>query len=118
MFLIELPLVLEEIIINYKEEMELIDIRREHKQTFQASLNEINKITYSIVNDDSWRTYYEISVQCYGGLNHAYKMCDSEYELWIHTYDRTPTYADDLAYEAEKIITIYETINYIDIAKN
>jgi len=118
MFLSELPLVLEEIVIDYKEEMEFVEIRHEHKQTFQSTLDEINKISYSIVNGDSWRTYYEITVECYGGLNQGDTLYNSIYQLWIQTYDRTPLFTDGVEDETETIATIYESTNRVEIVIN
>ncbi len=115
MLLNKLPLVLEEIIVDYKEEMEFNEIRHNHQQIFKSTLCEINKISYSVVNGDSWRTYYEKTVECYGALNQG---DNSNYQLWIQTYDRTPLFTDEDANEIETTVTIYEFANHVEIAVN
>jgi hypothetical protein len=104
-----LPKELENIINNYKHQME-------HKEKIQSTLKEINKITYIESEGTSWRSYGITSVNYYGGLNEdIYENC---YELWIHSYETTPPYTNgDLGEEIETITTIYEEIEgiFVDI---
>ena len=107
-----LPLELENIIGDFKEQME----QMEHKQKFKSTLDEINKIRYRMNGEDSWRSYGITSVQYYGGLNDADTLYDSIHELWVHTYETTPPYMNgDLGEEIETITTIYESIDYVEI---
>lgn len=107
-----LPLELENIIGDFKEEMEQV----EHKQKFKSTLDEINKIRYTITGGDSWRSYGITSVQYYGGLNETETIYDSINRLCIHTYETTPPYMNgDLGEEIQTITTIYESINNIEI---
>ena len=104
-----LPQDLENIINDYKYQME-------HKEKFKSSLDIINQIRYRLLDGDSWRSYRNIDVQYYGGLNEADTLYNSINELWIHTFETTPPYTNgDLGEEIETTTTIYESIDYIDI---
>ena len=99
-----LPKDLEDIIVDYKNQME-------HNIKFQSTLDEINKIEYKINNHgDTWRTHDNVTTQYYGGLNHAETLYHSDYELWVHTYIDT----DDTP-EEEVIKVIFESIDYTTI---
>ena len=105
-----LPLDLENIIVDFKEQME----RKEHKDSFQSTLDEINQISYSVTDGVSWRTYNDNSVECYGELNYC-GGCDGINELWIHTHETTPPTDDYIGEQIETLITISESIECIDI---
>ena len=79
-----LPLVLENIITYHKKFLD-------HQEKNKNILKDIKSISYEInnYNSDSWRDMSKLQgnlIQCYGGLNQAYKVIDSVYEVWIHTY--------------------------------
>ena len=104
-----LPEELENIIMDYKYQME-------HQQRFQLTLDEINQISYTMNGYDSWRSYGSRTVQYYGGFNEVGTLYDTEYELWIHTYETTPPYMNgDIGEEFETTTTIYESINSVYI---
>ena len=98
-----LPLDLENIIVDFKEQME----RKEHKDSLQSTLDEINQISYSVTDGVSWRTYYDNSVECYSKLNY-YGGYDGINELLIHTYETTPPTNGDIGEQIETLVTITE----------
>lgn len=79
-----LSLVIENIILDYKIQMEQI----EHKLKFQKTLDEINKVIHCCNHRESYRTYRNKMVNCYGGLNCANLMRDSVHELWVHGFTK------------------------------
>ena len=88
----------------------------EHKEKFQSSLAEINVMSYTIIDGESWRTFNNISTQCYGGLNVANNIYDTINELWVHTFETTPPHMNgDIGEEYEKVATIYEAIDCVEI---
>jgi hypothetical protein len=102
-----LPLVLENIIMYHKKFLD-------HQEKNKNILKDIKSIGYVInnYNSDSWRDMSKLQgnlIQCYGGLNQAYKVIDSVYEVWIHTY----TGEDE-----ERIQVIMEEEGLVDIIDN
>jgi hypothetical protein len=98
-----LPTVLEDIIMSHKKFLD-------HQERNKNILKDIKSIYYHIDSGrDSWRDMYRLQgkrVQCYGGINYANLICDSVYEVWIHTYDEE---------DEEEIKVIYEEYGVIDI---
>ena len=93
-----LPKDLNDIIIDYKEQLE-------HTLKFQKTLDKINNITYQTNHRESWRTHESKTVNCYGGLNCANLMRNSIHELWIHTFTKVD---GNFSEENEIIKIIYE----------
>lgn len=116
----DLPHELENIVNEYKEQMEFLDNRVAHKERFKSTLDRINKISYSVTRGDSWRTIPgKCLTQYYGGLNHAETLYKSTYELWVHTYTQTLQYMNiGICDEDEIIKTIYESSDYVEICDN
>ena len=107
-----LPLDIENIIIDYKNQME-------HREKFKNSLNIIKKIQYNITTEgDSFRTYERTSVQYYNFMNKLEEHCYFHHdinELWIHNVTiEVYGHGFDMD-EREYIQTIYESVDYIEI---
>ena len=72
----ELPKDIENIIIDYKNQME-------HIEKFKLTLNEINKISHEISpGGDTYRTYGSRRVYYCGGLSKADTLLKSTYD-WM-----------------------------------
>lgn len=101
-----LPKELEDIIVDYKNQME-------HREKYEKTLMYINLIQYDILDGDSWRGDFNNhnTIQYYGGWNHAHDYYNSINELWIHKYNSDENIEEEIKVINESHNT-YDIIDY------